>query len=137
MSFILSAQLGSITHTHTNTHTHTHTHTLLRFTYWLPTVREHISQARRRSFSPKGPPFSPRTSSISQPWQKAARKDSLADRHLVYPGSLPFLLKEPRGASLVAQWLRVCLPMQGTRVRALVCEDPTCRGATRPVSHNY
>ena len=40
-------------------------------------------------------------------------------------------------ASLVAQWLRVCLPMQGTRVRALVWEDPTCRGATRPVSHNY
>ena len=40
-------------------------------------------------------------------------------------------------ASLVAQWLRVCLPMYGTRVRALVWEDPTCRGATRPVSHNY
>ena len=40
-------------------------------------------------------------------------------------------------ASLVAQWLRVCLPMQGTRVRALVWEDPTCRGATRPVSHTY
>ena len=28
-------------------------------------------------------------------------------------------------ASLVAQWLRICLPMQGTRVRALVWEDPT------------
>ena len=41
------------------------------------------------------------------------------------------------GAPLVAQWLRICLPMQGTRVRALVWEDPTCRGATRPVSHNY
>ena len=41
------------------------------------------------------------------------------------------------GASLVAQWLRICLPMQGTRVRALVWEDPTCRGATGPVSHNY
>ena len=40
-------------------------------------------------------------------------------------------------ASLVAQWLRICLPMQGTRVRALVWEDPTCRRATRPVSHNY
>ena len=40
------------------------------------------------------------------------------------------------GASLVAQWLRICLLMQGTRVRALVWEDPTCRGATRPVSHN-
>ena len=42
-----------------------------------------------------------------------------------------------RGASLVAQWLRICLPVQGTRVRALVWEDPTCRGATRPVSHSY
>ena len=41
------------------------------------------------------------------------------------------------GASLVAQWLRTCLPVQGTRVRALVWEDPTCRGAAEPVSHNY
>ena len=40
-------------------------------------------------------------------------------------------------SSLVAQWLRICLPMQGTRVRALVQEDPTCRGATKPVRHNY
>ena len=40
-------------------------------------------------------------------------------------------------ASLVAQWLRICLPMQGTRVRALAWEDPTCRGATRPVCHSY
>ena len=40
-------------------------------------------------------------------------------------------------ASLVAQWLGVCLLMRGTRVRALVWEDPTCRGATGPVSHNY
>ena len=39
-------------------------------------------------------------------------------------------------ASLVAQWLRVCLPVQGTWVRVLVWEDPTCRGATRPVSHS-
>ena len=45
--------------------------------------------------------------------------------------------KDRYWVSLVAQWLRVCLPMQGTRVRALVWEDPTCRGATRPVSHNY
>ena len=40
-------------------------------------------------------------------------------------------------ASLVAQWLRICLLMQGTRVRALVWEDPACRGAAGPVSHNY
>ena len=39
-------------------------------------------------------------------------------------------------ASLVAQWLRVRLPMQGTWVRALVWEDPTCCGATRPMCHN-
>ena len=39
--------------------------------------------------------------------------------------------------SLVAQWLRVRLPMQGTRVRSLVREDLTCRGATKPASHNY
>ena len=43
----------------------------------------------------------------------------------------------PARASLVAQWLRVCLPMQGKWVRALVWEDPTCRGATGPVSHSY
>ena len=41
------------------------------------------------------------------------------------------------GASLVAQWLRACLLMQGTRVRAVVWEDPTCRGVAGPVSHNY
>ena len=40
-------------------------------------------------------------------------------------------------ASLVAQWLRIHLPMQGTHVRALVQEDPTRRGATKPVRHNY
>ena len=42
-----------------------------------------------------------------------------------------------RGASLVARWLRICLPMQETRVWALVQEDPTCRGATKPEHHNY
>ena len=26
--------------------------------------------------------------------------------------------------------------MQGTRVQALVWEDPTCRGTTKPVRHN-
>ena len=40
-------------------------------------------------------------------------------------------------ASLVAQWLTIFLPMQGTRVWALVREDPTCRGATKSVRHNY
>ena len=41
------------------------------------------------------------------------------------------------GTSLVVQWLRIRLPTQGTWVRALVREDPTCRGAAKPVHHNY
>ena len=36
------------------------------------------------------------------------------------------------GASLVTQWLGVCLLVRGTRVRALVREDPACRGAAGP-----
>ena len=39
-------------------------------------------------------------------------------------------------ASLVAQWLRIRLPTQGTRVRTLLREDPTCRRATKPVHHD-
>ena len=48
-----------------------------------------------------------------------------------------FVKKSEDWASLVAQWLRIRLPMQGTRVQALVREDPTCHGATKPVHHNY
>ena len=40
-------------------------------------------------------------------------------------------------ASLVAQCLRICLPVQGTRVQALVWEDPTCHRATKPLHHSY
>ena len=40
-------------------------------------------------------------------------------------------------ASLVAQWLRIRLPRQGTWVQALVREDPTCHGAAKPVRHSY
>ena len=46
-------------------------------------------------------------------------------------------LSDPLTASPVAQWLRICLPMQGTWVQALVREDPTCRGATRSLCHSY
>ena len=37
--------------------------------------------------------------------------------------------------SLGTQWLRIRLPRQETRVRALVLD--TCRRATKPVHHNY
>ena len=39
--------------------------------------------------------------------------------------------------SLVFQWLRIYLPMQGTWVWSLVQEDSTCCGATKPLYHNY
>ena len=35
------------------------------------------------------------------------------------------------------QWLRIRLPIQRTRVRSLVQEDPTCHETTKPVCHNY
>ena len=48
------------------------------------------------------------------------------------------LLKINRSrTSLVAQWLRIHLPMQGTWVQSLVWEDSTCHRATKPVRHNY
>ena len=42
-----------------------------------------------------------------------------------------------RGTSLVVQWLRVYLPLQGTQVQSLVREDPPCHGSTKPMSYNY
>ena len=45
--------------------------------------------------------------------------------------------ESPLWISLVIQWLRVCLPMQGTPVQSLVREDPTYRGAAKPMCHNY
>ena len=55
--------------------------------------------------------------------------------HKDLPHSFPGICKGIfTGISLVAQWLRIRLPMQGTRVRSLILEDPTCRGATKPVS---
>ena len=52
-----------------------------------------------------------------------------------FPGGA-VIKNPPAGASLVAQWLGVCLLVQGTRVRALVWGDPACRGAAGPVGHN-
>ena len=58
---------------------------------------------------------------------------------VIVSGHFPNLqgIKNQCRTSLVAQWLRIRLPMQGTRVRALVWEDPTCHGATKPMRHNY
>ena len=50
---------------------------------------------------------------------------------------MKFILRNYLGTSLVVQWFGIRLPMQGTQVRALVREDPTFRGATKPMCHNY
>ena len=56
---------------------------------------------------------------------------------LTQPGPLRTkALKTIIGTFLMAQWLSIRLPVQGTRVQALVREDPTCRRATKPVPHN-
>ena len=46
-------------------------------------------------------------------------------------------LNPNKRASLVAQWWGIRLTVQETRVQSLTPEDPTCRGATRPVHHKY
>ena len=46
-------------------------------------------------------------------------------------------VKKRMGTSLVCQWLRVHLPIQGTQVQSLIREDPTCHETTKPVPHNY
>ena len=45
--------------------------------------------------------------------------------------------KNGQRTSLVVQWLRICLPMQGTQVQSLVWEDPTCSWATKPVCRSH
>ena len=41
------------------------------------------------------------------------------------------------GTSLMVQWLRICMPRQGTHIQPLVQEDPMFYGATKPMYHNY
>ena len=48
------------------------------------------------------------------------------------------------GTSLVVQWIRIHLSMQGTQIQCLVLEDPTCCKTSKPVCqaaepmcHNY
>ena len=46
------------------------------------------------------------------------------------------ILKQGARTSLVEQWLGSHLPMQGTQVRFLVREDPTCRRGAKPEQHS-
>ena len=72
-----------------------------------------------------------KTASVLPPERAAGTRRRRVQHHRCLPS------KPPSWASLVAQWLRICLPMQGTRVRAPVRKSTTCHRATRPVSHSY
>ena len=39
--------------------------------------------------------------------------------------------------SLVAQWTRICLPMQGTQCQSLAQEDSTCYRPAKLMRRNY
>ena len=54
---------------------------------------------------------------------------------LPYEPAIPLLGIYPE-KTIIQKESCICLLMQGTRVRALVWEDPTCHGAAGPVSHN-
>ena len=54
----------------------------------------------------------------------------------IIPPQMHHINNKRARTSQVAQWLRIRLPMQGTRGWALVWEDPTCHGATKPMCHN-
>ena len=69
---------------------------------------------------------------------------SISSKQSLSTYCMPFPLPNPRaftrlsmGTSLAVQWLGLCLPMQATRARFLVWEDSTCRGAAKPMSHDY
>ena len=47
-------------------------------------------------------------------------------QHLLSSWLFHTVVKNNLRASLLVQWLRICLAMQGTQVQSLVWEDPTC-----------
>ena len=107
----------------TDTHTHVDTHTM------LPTSLKNKSYYR-----------------VQKPlWRTIWRFLKKLKIELPYDPAIPLLgiypektlIQKDTWTSLLAQWLEICLPVQGTQVRALVWEDPTCRGAAKPVHHNY
>ena len=43
--------------------------------------------------------------------------------------------KDALWISLMVQWLRIHLPVQGTWIQSLIQEDSTSQGATKPMHH--
>ena len=69
-----------------------------------------------------------KTTNAKKKWKK--RKNSQSEDYYLRS-------RKALRTSLVAQGLRIRLPIQGTWGRSLVREDLTCRRATKPMCHNY
>ena len=61
---------------------------------------------------------------------------ALASQFALQTSRLPSFNNKPGRSSLVAQWIRIHLPMQWTQVQSLVREDSTWCGTSKPVCHN-
>ena len=78
--------------------------------------------------------------STSAPWELILVPRTSSSVHMGVRCILCFHFKTTKkgtGASLVAHWKRIHLPMQKTRVQSLVWEDPTSCRTTKPVCHDY
>ena len=75
-------------------------------------------------------------------WRTPRREEPgrtwLSDFHFPYWNKILeyYALRICEDFPVVVQWLRIRLPMQGTRVQLLVQEDPIYCRATKPVYHN-
>ena len=81
-------------------------------------------------------------------WEARIRRSGLsctqqfrlpAPRYSLTTNNNAFNSQAQVGASLVAQWSKICLPMLETQVQSLVWEDPPTNSAyaLEPWSHNY
>ena len=75
-------------------------------------------------------------------WQKIMSKREvgmIATALMAVARNLDFILSVKKShcwTSLVVQWIRICLPVQGTWVRPLIWDDLTCLGTAKPAHHN-
>ena len=68
-----------------------------------------------------------------EPYLVSSTTGSLGQDYVIYTYMLKYLHLD----FLMVQWIRICLPKQGTLVQSLVWEDSTYWGAIKPVCHNY
>ena len=66
-------------------------------------------------------------------WPNHCLPDVTGDQPLTLP---VYESRDRVRTSLVVQWVRVCLPVQGAFIASLVWEDSACRRATEPVHHS-